>query len=95
MRLWKEFCNPSLKCIRVGHTPRKQRRKLYRKPELVGWGTGVADSVVEQRIVCIRCNEVLKQPKQISALTIHSLSMPGDDMDLFEEHGNFVIRSWR
>jgi hypothetical protein len=83
MQFLRELFRPSLKCSRIGHkTGHRERRGLCADSD-----HGVADSIIERQEACMRCDAALSPWEVVHSRTIHSLSMPSDDMDELRSTG--------
>lgn len=85
-QLFAEWQDPSLKCARVGHKEWEEWRHGYTRPESF---RAVADGVEQKRRICRRCWHAFSGWEDTDRYSIHSLSMPSEDMRAFEIDGEF------
>lgn len=88
MQWLKEIFRPRLKCRRVGHRPKEETRRTYRRPEACG---SVVDGCREKRTVCGRCREVLSGWEVTDREGYQSATLPSEMWDELK-HDGVVVR---
>lgn len=85
MRWLREFFRPALKCLRLGHAARFEKRYFYRYPAR-GFRS-VVDDVTEERQECGRCGEGLSEWVETRYSGLQGLSMSSDRWDRLKQDG--------
>jgi len=84
IRWFREWRDKNLKCERVGHKERTERRRGLLKSNN-SWS--VATQFSEKRLVCSRCKLELEEWIRTEGSAVHSLSMPTADHEKLKEQG--------
>jgi hypothetical protein len=86
-RWWNEFRKPALKCERVGHDVKQERRRYFSEPK--NYRMHVADRCVDGREVCNRCRVIISPWVVVQRTGITSLSMPAEHWEVLREFGTY------
>jgi hypothetical protein len=85
-----EFRKPALKCERLGHDVKQERRRYFSEPE--NYRMHVADRCIDGREVCKRCRVVVSPWVVVQRTGIASLSMPVEHWEVLREFGTYPRR---
>ncbi len=89
----KKLTRKEKKCQRKGHVPVLQERRGYKDAP---WDAfrAIAYRVIWERYFCTRCKKVLVAGQEIDSVSIQSLTMDPENMDILRREGMYWRNNW-